>query len=370
MARGKGDAIRESDARRMLGFVGELASLEEPDDFRAGVLPGLRELVPCEIAAYNEIHFESNSLVALTDPVDVIPQGGVEAFIRLGQQNPLIQRYERTRDGRPYKWSDMITRRELHTSELYRLLYAPIGVEYQMAMVLPSPAEEIIGLTVNRGKRDFSERDRSVLNLVRAPLIQAYRLVERYAALARRLEAAERGLERRGIGVVLLDGQEPRGATFASADARQALGLPPGDDPPDLPERVADWLRERPPGDVGVPLGIRAADGGRAVVHFMPARRDGDADALLIERAKELLSLDDLHAAGLTDRQAEVMRLVALGRGTSEIADELTVSERTVHKHLENVYDRLGATSRTQAVLTAWSIARGSEPPEGQRPAR
>jgi DNA-binding CsgD family transcriptional regulator len=365
VARGKGEAIREGDARSMLRFVGDLASLEEPEEFRAGILPGLRELVPCEIAAYNEIHFETNSLVALTDPADAVPQSGVEAFIRLGQQNPLIQRYERTRDGRPYKWSDMITRRELHASELYRLLYAPIGVEYQMAMVLPSPAEEIIGLTVNRGKRDFSERDRGVLNLVRAPLIQAYRLVDRYAALARRLEAAERGLERRGIGVVLLDGQARRGAAFASGDARQALGLASGEGPAELPEQVSEWLREQPGGDPATPLGVLAADGGRAVVHFMPARKDGDTDALLIERAKELLSLEDLRSAGLTGRQAEVLRLVALGRGTAEIADELTVSERTVHKHLENIYDRLGASSRTQAVLTAWSLSRGGDRPEG-----
>jgi DNA-binding NarL/FixJ family response regulator len=40
------------------------------------------------------------------------------------------------------------------------------------------------------------------------------------------------------------------------------------------------------------------------------------------------------------------------------------VSERTVHKHLENIYDRLGATSRTQAVLTAWSISRGGDAPD------
>lgn len=52
------------------------------------------------------------------------------------------------------------------------------------------------------------------------------------------------------------------------------------------------------------------------------------------------------------------MQRVALGRSNAEIAAEFTLSARTVQKHLQNVYDKLGTTSRTQAVLAAWSIDR------------
>src|SRR3990170_8985817 len=113
-SRGRGEAIREADVRAMLGFVATLSSLERPDDFRAGILPGLRQLVPCEVASYNEVDFPAESMIALADPVDSIPPGAPESFVRFGQQNPLVAHYQRTRDGRPYKWSDMITRRQLH----------------------------------------------------------------------------------------------------------------------------------------------------------------------------------------------------------------------------------------------------------------
>jgi two-component system nitrate/nitrite response regulator NarL len=53
-----------------------------------------------------------------------------------------------------------------------------------------------------------------------------------------------------------------------------------------------------------------------------------------------------------------VMQLVAQGKTNQQIAAQITVSIRTVHKHLENAYEKLGARSRTQAVLTAWSIGR------------
>ena len=48
----------------------------------------------------------------------------------------------------------------------------------------------------------------------------------------------------------------------------------------------------------------------------------------------------------LTARQWEVLRLVAAGRGTDEVARALFVTEATVRKHLENAYARLGVSSR------------------------
>ena len=155
----------------MLGFVSDLASLEQPDEFRQGVLPGLRELVPCEIASYNEVEFAAGRMISLVNPPGSLSPAATEVFIRFGHQNPLVSLYQRTHDGRPYKWSDLMTRRDLHRTDLYRQAYALMGVEYQMAFALPAPPETIIAFALNRGRRDFSERDRELLNLVRGPMI-------------------------------------------------------------------------------------------------------------------------------------------------------------------------------------------------------
>lgn len=56
----------------------------------------------------------------------------------------------------------------------------------------------------------------------------------------------------------------------------------------------------------------------------------------------------------LSPRQWEVLRLVAEGATNAEIARRLFVAESTVRKHLENIYERLGVTTRTAAVTTAF----------------
>ena len=58
----------------------------------------------------------------------------------------------------------------------------------------------------------------------------------------------------------------------------------------------------------------------------------------------------------LTDREAEVLRLLALGKANKEIARELTISETTVKTHVSNILAKLGLNSRTQAALHAVRI--------------
>jgi DNA-binding NarL/FixJ family response regulator len=54
--------------------------------------------------------------------------------------------------------------------------------------------------------------------------------------------------------------------------------------------------------------------------------------------------------AGLTDREVQILRLVADGRTNTAIAHGLEVSPRTVAKHLEHIYRKLGVSSRAAAV--------------------
>jgi DNA-binding CsgD family transcriptional regulator/pimeloyl-ACP methyl ester carboxylesterase len=55
----------------------------------------------------------------------------------------------------------------------------------------------------------------------------------------------------------------------------------------------------------------------------------------------------------LSDREAEVLRLLAVGRSNQQIADELVISLNTVRRHVSNIFDKIGAVNRAQAAVYA-----------------
>ena len=59
------------------------------------------------------------------------------------------------------------------------------------------------------------------------------------------------------------------------------------------------------------------------------------------------------YAPGLTDREKEVLRLVALGKNNPEIADELFISINTVTRHLTNIFVKTSTKNRVEAAVYA-----------------
>ena len=71
------------------------------------------------------------------------------------------------------------------------------------------------------------------------------------------------------------------------------------------------------------------------------------------QAARVMLDARSARPAELTDREAEVLKLVREGLANKQIARQLGISERTVKAHLGNVFQRIGVTDRTQAALWA-----------------
>ena len=92
------------------------------------------------------------------------------------------------------------------------------------------------------------------------------------------------------------------------------------------------------------------------VIHLLQAANDQQPDsrtALHQIPDADTSAAEGQIAADLTPREAEVLRLMAEGAGTAEIADRLFISVATVRTHTQNILKKLDAHSQAQAVSLA-----------------
>ncbi len=102
----------------------------------------------------------------------------------------------------------------------------------------------------------------------------------------------------------------------------------------------------------------------RALGDIDTAEMELDAARAAFERlgaAPDLARVEELTgsaasqtAAGLTPREVEVLRLVATGKTNRAIAAELYLSEKTVARHVSNIFTKLGVSSRAAATAYAY----------------
>jgi two-component system, NarL family, response regulator DegU len=89
----------------------------------------------------------------------------------------------------------------------------------------------------------------------------------------------------------------------------------------------------------------------------MAVKLAANGDRILSPRLAELMLAEatspDDPVSILTNREEELLQLIADGLATSEVATSMYISQKTVKNHLASIYDKLQARDRTQAVLTA-----------------
>jgi DNA-binding CsgD family transcriptional regulator len=250
---------------KVLDLIGEVQGMLELDELIDGLLAAIQRNVPSDFVSLNDIGPDTDRVISVVTPKP--PEHLYPLFGEFAFQNPLMLRYMQTLDGRPYRFSDVTTPEALHQLELYQQVYAPMGVEHQMAFTLPATPGRVIAIALSRSESDFSDEDRDVIERARPYLIQAWRNAIDHTALR-------------------------------------------------------DELTARPLGPTG-----------------------GDGTAV-----------EALRARGLTERQAQVLALVARGRSNRDTGAILGISDRTVQKHLEHCYRVLDLQSRSAAAEFVWGL--------------
>ena len=242
----------------LLELIGEVQGLLELAELREGLLVALDRVVPSDWVSINEIGPDPAHVHTIARPA--LDERVHEAFARHAHENPLIRRFARTADARPYRFSDVVARHDLHALSLYRDVYAELGLEHQIAFVVKFSTAGYVGIALSRRDRDYTAAERALLDRARPYLIQIYRNAVAYSALAER----------------------------SASDGAMSAGYQPGPTP----------------------------------------------------------------------REAAALAGVAHGQSNADVAVALGVSQRTVGKHLQRCYRKLGLANRSQAAAFSWAISR------------
>jgi DNA-binding CsgD family transcriptional regulator len=230
-----------------LGAIGE-GCAGSGDFARRGVqcLPGL---VASELTTLSVCELDTGHRSVVSDQPGALSRREIDTFDRHFFEHPLVRAHGRNPAAVTKRISDLVSHADFQRTALYGDYYRAIRIDHVMAVPIHVDGRYVVSFVLNRSRREFSERERECLEVIRPHLGALYR-----------------------FGVA-----------------------------------------------------IRRAD----------------------ERFADAASLP------LTPRERGVLQWVAAGKTDRDIAAILGISPRTVHKHLQRVYEKLGVETRTAAVMRA-----------------
>ena len=129
------------------------------------------------------------------------------------------------------------------------------------------------------------------------------------------------------------------------------------------PEELLAWIAaaRRARGEGREPASLLISEGNKRLLASFHDRTGDDEWLVVLREENDASAVESLISAfRLTQREAEVLYWVVRGKTSKDIGDILGSSPRTVDKHLEHVFEKLGVETRTAAANLAMGRMRGS----------
>ena len=354
--------LKVGDLRKALAVVRELA--EDSADRHAFVpnaLDRLAGLVPSDLTTLSLCDLERGTRTVFGRRGESLSEADIEAFNRHFREHPLVRFHSSTPHGPTQRVSDCERSSDFVNSAVYADYYSRIGIRHVMALPLRIDDRNVISIVFNRSTSNFRDSERVVLESVRPALAAFYRsliareeagiALESIGGLAAnagwhlvRVTVAGRIMEAAPVARRLLGSFFPDdGGTFLPAALRVWLG------------GQRNWGLDRPPARDGHHF-VASRLGLRLIVHAI-VEADSKVAHLLLRAERRTVDAAELQVLPLTGRERQVLAFVAAGKANADIAAILGISARTVQKHLEHIFAKLGVETRTAAAVRALAAA-------------
>ncbi|HET6406646.1 MAG TPA: helix-turn-helix transcriptional regulator [Chthoniobacteraceae bacterium] len=330
-----------------------------PDRYVRVLLEVVKELVPADSVVLNIFEIATSRYTVRTLPERIAEPGEVELVGRYLNESPFPPYFVATGDTQWKMTTDFMPLEDFHATQLHRLGLSRWGINQQMCGLLGQFDGAAHAITINRTRRDFTERDRDVLNAIHPHLVTSYLNVQAFREKQHTLSELRSALD-----------AAPGAYGYIQDDGRVSW----------LQPIARDWLGEAFPDEVrgfdGLPVSVRhlieearvtgatpshvsrTAEKARFAVCLLPSQLGGWI--LRLERLPKDTHLKLKPVPGLTDRENEVLRWMAEGKRNGEIAVILEVSPRTVEKHVEAILRALEVENRATAIVRAIELSAGA----------
>jgi DNA-binding CsgD family transcriptional regulator len=371
-------ALRGKDARRAAAAFDAIAAENgEPQSFVRHALDELALLLGSDLTTLSLCDLERQTRTVISRPGEALSERERATFDRHFREHPLVRFHSTHPHGPTQRITDCLSLRAFRDSAVFAEYYRAIRINHVMALPLRIDDRTVVSVVFNRRAANFADSERALVDILRSPLAALYR-----GMLAR--ETARLGqasLDRIAAGAgwyrtrVTGEGRLSDLSAESAAMLRHFFRDVPTGGRGEAPEPLRQWLRRRRrnwgldwlhPDDCAPFVVARGA--WKLTVHFVADPLSPENGELVMRRQRAVVAAPDLAGLGLTPREAEVLAILAAGKTNGEIATLLDISPRTVQKHLEHLFQKLGVETRIAAALRAIAAAEGSS--DTHRPLR
>lgn len=349
--------LTSRDTRRLFEFLRDLYELRDYGGFKQHVVRGIADLVSADLYAYNEISTDRKLVTGYAIWPTKFPllKDAPEIVGRYQHQHPPVAHYLTTGNGDVTKISDFMTYRQFRRTDLHNEFYRPMGIPYGIGFGITLAQDGLIGIGLHRNGKDYSERDRRILSELHPHIRQAYENAQTVTRMRRGAAVLYGALDALDLAVVCVSQQSRiRWATPRANRLLQEYGLVAPRARTRLHTTVSDqmklWdshlLSPRNISSAPQPLTIQGVPG-RLVIR--PIQQEQER-LLILDEVRRFPTGASMAQLGLSARETEILKWVVEGKTNPEIGTILGISPRTVQKHLERIYTRLGVENRHAAM--------------------